>query len=90
MHNNLQFLSQPFTFLHTYLICPVFLFRYNMGFLNWLNLLFYNFSRVRHQFFPFVLHLFLFLIKDSNTSGHHSYHDEHYAPYTNRRRYFNR
>ena len=44
----------------------------------------------RHQFFPFVLHLFLFLIKDSNASGHHSYHDEHYAPYTNRRRYFNR
>ena len=33
---------------------------------------------------------FLFLIKDSNASGHHSYHDEHYAPYTNRRRYFNR
>ena len=59
MHNNLQFIRQPFTFFHTYLICLILFFRYNIGFLNRLYFLFYNLSRTRHWFFPFVLSLFL-------------------------------
>ena len=90
MHNNLQFIRQPFTFFHTYLICLILFFRYNIGFLNRLYFLFYNLSRTRHWFFPFVLSLFLLWQKNSNTSGHHCYHDKHYAPYTDRRSDFNR